>query len=163
MSKSLGNVLNIRDILKEIHPETLRLFLLSSHYRSPLDYNETSMREAASGLERLYAAMAALDDLMKIGGKGAEMPEELTDIKDRFVNAMDDDFNTPKCLAILFEAARAINRMASAPESAPPPNTLTAIKNELMGMAREILGILNERTGGVFWKVFERKARKPWP
>ena len=144
MSKSLGNVLNIRDILKEIHPETLRLFLLSSHYRSPLDYNETSMREAASGLERLYSAAANLDRLMSTGGKGAEVPSELTGIKERFVNAMDDDFNTPKCLAILFEAARAINRIASAPESVPPPNTLISIKNEFMGMAREILGILNE-------------------
>ncbi len=145
MSKSLGNVLNIRDILKEIHPETLRLFLLSSHYRSPLDYNETSMREAASGLERLYAAMAGLDDLMKAGGEGAEMPAELTNIKDRFVEAMDDDFNTPKCLAILFEAARAINRMASAPDSAPAPEALTAVKNDLIGMAREVLGLLNEQ------------------
>ncbi len=144
MSKSLGNVLNIRDIMKEIHPETLRLFLLSSHYRSPLDYNETSMREAASGLERLYSAAANLDNLANTGGKGAEVASELTDIKERFINAMDDDFNTPKCLAILFEAARAINRMASAPESAPPSNTLSAIKNEFVGMAREVLGLLNE-------------------
>ncbi len=158
MSKSLGNVLNIRDILKEIHPETLRLFLLSSHYRSPLDYNETSMREAASGLERLYSAAASLDDLMKIGGKGAEVPSELTAIKERFVKAMDDDFNTPRCLAILFEAARAINRMASAPESAPPPNTLSAIKNELVGMAREILGILNEEPGAFLERLRKKGA-----
>ena len=158
MSKSLGNVLNIRDILKEIHPETLRLFLLSSHYRSPLDYNETSMREAASGLERLYAAMAALDDLMKTGGKGAEMPSELTNIKDRFVEAMDDDFNTPRCLAILFEAARAINRMASATDSVPSPETLAAVKNDLMGMAREILGLLNEEPGSFMEKVRKKGA-----
>lgn len=158
MSKSLGNVLNIRDILKEIHPETLRLFLLSSHYRSPLDYNETSMREAASGLERLYAAMASLDDLMKIRGKSTEIPEELTNIKDRFVEAMDDDFNTPKCLAILFEAARAINRMASAPDSVPSPEILTAVRNDLMGMASEILGLLNEKPESFLDRVRKKGA-----
>ena len=158
MSKSLGNVLNIRDILKEMHPETLRLFLLSSHYRSPLDYNDTSMREAASGLERLYAAMAALDDIMKTAGKGAEAPDELTNIKDRFLEAMDDDFNTPRCLAILFEAARAINRMASAPDSAPSPETLTAVKNDLVGMAREILGLLNEEPESFLENVRKKGA-----
>ena len=67
MSKSLGNVLNIRDILKTVHPEALRLFLISSHYRSPLDYSETSIKESASALERLYAAMASLDEVIGRG------------------------------------------------------------------------------------------------
>ncbi len=122
MSKSLGNVLNIRDILQEIHPEVLRLFLLSSHYRSPLDYNDTSVKEAATGLHRLYSSLASLDAL---GGDGAadSLPPALDDIRAKFCEAMDDDFNTPRCLALLFDAARAINRIAADaqrdPRSAP--------------------------------------------
>jgi len=86
------------------------------------------------------------------------MPGELTNIKDRFVEAMDDDFNTPKCLAILFEAARAINRMASALDSVPSPETLTAVKNDLVGMAREILGLLNEKPESFMEKVRKKGA-----
>ncbi|MBI5251675.1 MAG: cysteine--tRNA ligase, partial [Desulfomonile tiedjei] len=102
MSKSLGNVLNIRDILKIVHPEVLRLFLLTSHYRSPLDYSESFIREEAAALERLYAAMTGLDELMNAGGSLAELPEELSGITEKFAEAMDDDFNTPKGLAVLF-------------------------------------------------------------
>ncbi|HTY22188.1 MAG TPA: cysteine--tRNA ligase [Desulfomonilaceae bacterium] len=161
MSKSLGNVLNIRDILKEVHPETLRLFLLSSHYRSPLDYNETSIREAAAGLERLYAAMVSLNDLIRARGTGSELPAELSGIKDRFTQAMDDDFNTPRCLAILFEAARAINRLGTAStssESIPAPEPLTAAKHEIMEVAPGILGLLNEDPDEFLEKMRKRGA-----
>ncbi|MFH1115314.1 MAG: cysteine--tRNA ligase [Pseudomonadota bacterium] len=148
MSKSLGNVLNIRDILKRVHPEALRLFLLSSHYRSPLDYNETSIREASAGLERLYTAMAAMKELIRGDGTGEDLPEELTHIAERFSEAMDDDFNTPKTLAILFDAARAINRVASlanGPRDAlTAAGTLAGINEEILGLSRQVLGLLNE-------------------
>ena len=90
--------------------------------------------------------------------KAPKCPPELTNIKDRFVEAMDDDFNTPRCLAILFEAARAINRMASATDSVPSPETLAAVKNDLMGMAREILGLLNEEPESFMEKVRKKGA-----
>ncbi len=148
MSKSLGNVLNIRDILKRVHPEALRLFLLSSHYRSPLDYNETSIREASAGLERLYTAMATLKELIRLGGTGDDLPEELVGITERFSEAMDDDFNTPRSLAVLFDAARAINRIASpaggSREAIPVPSKLAEINDELLGLSRNVLGLLNE-------------------
>ncbi len=148
MSKSLGNVLNIREIRERVHPEALRLFLLSSHYRSPLDYTETSIREASVSLERLYAAMAALDGLLDADGKAKDVPEELTDIKTRFISAMDDDFNTPKSLAILFEAARAINRMA-VPGGAPKKSIasrelLEGVRAEISEVAKGVLGLLTE-------------------
>ena len=95
MSKSLGNVLNIRDILRRVHPEALRLFLLSSHYRSPLDYNETSIREASVGLERLYGAVTTLGSLLDARGTRDRLPDELVGIKNRFMEAMDDDFKHP--------------------------------------------------------------------
>jgi cysteinyl-tRNA synthetase len=150
MSKSLGNMLNIRDILDErkVHPEALRIFLLTSHYRSPLDYNETAIRDASSGLERLYSAMSVLDDLIALQGELIELPEELKDISDRFNQAMDDDFNTPRAMAILFEAARAVNRISSAgtaaPGKVPTTELLTAVREEMRIASQEVLGILKE-------------------
>lgn len=149
MSKSLGNVLNIRDILRVVHPEALRLFLLSSHYRSPLDYSESAIREASVALERLYSALAVLNRLIAAGGgRAPNLPEELTGIADRFSQAMDDDFNTPRSLAILFDAARAINRFAgyqkSSITSIPSLDHLESIQRELRDVATEVLGILTE-------------------
>ncbi len=149
MSKSVGNVLNIRDILNEIHPEALRLFLLSSHYRSPLDFNDTSIREAFVGLERLYGALLVLDKLIDMDGKSDDLPEELTDLDSKFQEVMDDDFNTPRGLALLFEASRAVNRLQT--ESfgdrgkIPAPLLLENSRSMLLGWARDVFGLLNEK------------------
>lgn len=148
MSKSLGNVLNIRDILKTVHPEALRLFLVSSHYRSPLDYSENSIKEAATSLERLYAAMAELNDLMDAGGTATKLPEGLEGVREKFVEAMDDDFNTPRGLAVLFDAARAVNRMSAVGKGSlgtiPIPELLAAVREEITEAATDVLGLLNE-------------------
>ncbi len=149
MSKSVGNVLNIRDILNEIHPEALRLFLLSSHYRSPLDFNDTSIREAFVGLERLYGALLVLNKLIDMDGKSDDLPEELTDLDSKFQEVMDDDFNTPRGLALLFEASRAVNRLQT--ESfgdrgkIPAPLLLENSRSMLLGWARDVFGLLNEK------------------
>ncbi len=159
MSKSLGNVLNIRDILKETHPETLRLFLLSSHYRSPLDFSDTSIKEASVGLERLYAALSSLEELERSGGEISSLPEELSNLEMRFREAMDDDFNTPKGLAIMFEASRAINRIHSESggnkEKIPSPDLLENARKELLGWAQDVFVILNETS-----QDFLERARK---
>ena len=163
MSKSLGNVLNIRDILAQVHPEALRLFLFSSHYRSPLDYSENSIREASVGLERLYGAMASLKGLLRSGGTGQDLPDELIGISDRFSEAMDDDFNTPRCLAILFDAARAINRMSSdsgsLPESTPSRELLSEVDAVIVRLSRDILGLLQEDPE-TFLETLRRSAAK---
>ena len=163
MSKSLGNVLNIRDILAQVHPEALRLFLFSSHYRSPLDYSENSIREASVGLERLYGAMASLKGLLRSGGTGRDLPDELIGISDRFSEAMDDDFNTPRCLAILFDAARAINRMSSdsgsLPESTPSRELLSEVDAVIVRLSRDILGLLQEDPE-TFLETLRRSAAK---
>ncbi len=148
MSKSLGNVLNIRDILKEVHPESLRLFLLSSHYRSPLDFNDTSIREASVGLERLYAAALSLDELIALDGRLDELPEELSNLDSKFQDAMDDDFNTPRGLALLFDASRAVNRThtesGKKQEEIPEPVLLEKVRATLLSWARDVFGILND-------------------
>jgi cysteinyl-tRNA synthetase len=164
MSKSLGNVLNIRDILKVVHPEVLRLFLLSSHYRSPLDYSETSIKESSAGLERLYAAKDALQSLIRAQGAAARLPQELEGITEKFREAMDDDFNTPRCLAVLFEAARAVNRITTeagaSTNDIPSPEMLSAVDREMTVLSREILGLLNEEPQTFFEDMRERGLRR---
>lgn len=101
MAKSLGNFTTIRDILSQHDAETVRYFLLSSHYRSPLNYSTTALANARAALERLYLAL-----------RETSVTGEFTtsEFSPRFYAAMDDDFNTPVALAVLFDVARAINR-----------------------------------------------------
>lgn len=98
MSKSLGNFFTIRDVLKHYRPEVLRYFLLASHYRSPLNYSEDNLDKAKGSLDRLYLALRG--DVAEADGKR---------FTQRFLEIMDDDFNTPQAIALLFEIAHAIN------------------------------------------------------
>jgi cysteinyl-tRNA synthetase len=102
MSKSLGNFFTIREVLAKYDPEVLRYFILSSHYRSPLNYADESLDNAKAALDRLYTA---LKDAPVSDGIGADAETE------RFFAAMDDDFNTPVALSGLFDLARDINRL----------------------------------------------------
>jgi len=102
MSKSLGNFFTIRDVLKEYRAEEIRFFILSSHYRSPLNYSEEQLDQARSGLERLYTAL--LDVTPVAQAEGA------SEYSERFQTAMLDDFNTADAVAVLFDLARELNR-----------------------------------------------------
>ncbi|MDD1617655.1 MAG: cysteinyl-tRNA synthetase [Methylococcaceae bacterium NSP1-2] len=102
MSKSLGNFFTVREVLKQYRPEIIRFFILSSHYRSPLNYSDESLNEAFSALTRLYTALRGVDVL-------EETPVD-ADYKARFEQAMDDDFNTPVAVAVLFDLARELNK-----------------------------------------------------
>lgn len=103
MSKSLGNFFTIREVLKAYDAETVRYFLLSSHYRSQLNYTEENLNQAHSALERLYTALRDIEP------KTAS--EELRNAYwEQFQNAMDDDFNAPEAMSVLFDIARDINR-----------------------------------------------------
>ena len=110
MAKSLGNFTTVRDVLARHDAETVREFLLSSHYRSPLNYTADALSQARSGMERLYTALRDLP------GEHVE-PGESMAYRDRFRAAMDDDFNTPLALSVLFDLARAINRAREAGET----------------------------------------------
>ena len=100
MSKSLGNFFTVREVLKQYKPEIIRFFILSSHYRSPLNYSDEQLHDARTALTRLYTALRSCDDL------NAAID---TDYKARFEQAMDDDFNTPVALSVLFDLARELN------------------------------------------------------
>ncbi len=108
MSKSLGNFFTVRDILARYRPEVVRFFILSAHYRSPLNYCDEHLEEAQTALTRLYTALRGLDlagvDPGLAGREGDRQAE-------RFQAAMDDDFNTAEAIAVLFEMARELNRL----------------------------------------------------
>lgn len=131
MSKSLGNFFTIREVLEQFPNEVVRYFLISSHYRSPVNYSRDSLKEAAVRLERLYTAFKGLS---------LEGVEAATDSEfgQRFFAAMDDDFNTPVALAVLFDLVRELNRMRAEDQSRVLP--LAALLVKLGG----ILGILQD-------------------
>lgn len=101
MSKSLGNFFTIREVLALYHPETVRYFLLSSHYRSQQNYSEDNIVQAQQALERLYQCLWGLEIIQVT---------EMTAWQKRFCDAMNDDFNTPEALSVLFDLSREINR-----------------------------------------------------
>ncbi|MGW8311117.1 MAG: cysteine--tRNA ligase [Thiogranum sp.] len=102
MSKSLGNFFTVREILQRYQPEEVRYFILASHYRSPLHYSDDNLDQARGALQRLYTTLrdVAPDD---------SAPAD-SEYQQRFDAAMNDDFNTPEAIAVLFELARAVNR-----------------------------------------------------
>ncbi|MGD0958341.1 MAG: cysteine--tRNA ligase [Methylomonas sp.] len=104
MSKSLGNFFTVREVLKQYRPEIIRFFILSSHYRSPLNYADEQLDEAGTALTRLYTALRGveIDHGQPIDPHYGE----------RFRQAMDDDFNTPVALAVLFDLTRELNKTA---------------------------------------------------
>ena len=106
MSKSLGNFFTLRDVLKESRAEEIRSFILSSHYRSPLNYSEEQLDLARSALARLYTA------LLDVAFSDADRPAS-SDYMTRFDAAMCDDFNTADALAVLFDLTRELNRAKS--------------------------------------------------
>jgi cysteinyl-tRNA synthetase len=106
MSKSLGNFFTIRDVLAEHDPEVVRFLLVASHYRSPINYSVDSLTEARKSLTRLYTALEGLE----LGEEKGETSGGASTYRQRFTQVMDDDFNTPEALAVMFELAREVNR-----------------------------------------------------
>jgi len=107
MSKSTGNVTTIRDLLKHHDPEVVRFFIARAHYRSPLAYSDDHLLDAKQALSRLYTALKAVP-------ARARAPDWTEPSGRRFREAMDDDFNTPEAVAVLFELSSEINRTSSA-------------------------------------------------
>ena len=106
MSKSLGNFFTIRDVMEKFHPEVIRYFIVSSHYRSPVNFSDVALKEAKTALTRFYHAFKAYQQ---------QFNEKLTDHfsqihLERFNTAMCDDFNTAEAMAVLFELAKELNR-----------------------------------------------------
>ena len=127
MSKSLGNFFTIREVLEKYHPEVVRYLLVSSHYRSAINYSEDNLKEAKGALERFYIALKGLPDAAPAGGEA---------FAERFGAAMDDDFNSPEACAVLFEMVREVNRLKETDVAAA-----AALAASLRQLA-EVLGVL---------------------
>jgi cysteinyl-tRNA synthetase len=167
MSKSLGNFLTIKEILKDYHPEVVRLFLLSRHYRSPVDFSSQGMEEARQNLERFYQVLAGIDEALPNTAttgkqKGKASPEETAARKNvdaftqRLEQAMDDDFNTAAALASLFELSHDLNRLLQNP-SPHAPQILNKGK-EAFALAGGVLGIFQQDPHVFLEQEQQRKA-----
>ena len=138
MSKSLGNILTIKEAIKEWHPEVLRLFFLSSHYRSPLDYTEESLKEAKSGLDRFYTTLKAVQDELKKPPQPnpdkvnsptfKEAHQAIDSFQTRFEEAMDEDFNTAEALGYFFDLQTHLNNLLNLSKGRPTEEILSVMK-----------------------------------
>jgi cysteinyl-tRNA synthetase len=120
MSKSLGNFFLVRDITAKFSPQVVRFYLLSTHYRSPLDFDDGKLEIAGKGLERLQTAYRLFKEYKSTATTGIERKteaenyiQEVKGLHKRFLEAMNDDFNTALAIAVLFDLARAMNGFMS--------------------------------------------------
>ncbi len=146
MSKSLGNVVTIKDMLAKYRPEVIRSFILSAHYSNPVTYSEDSLVSAQNGWERIYNAVRLNRQMMNNapeGGGGNTFLERIKTAQANFKEAMDDDFNAPKALAVLQEFTRDVNTLLN-DEANTGRATLDAINTAYKEMGGDVLGIIPE-------------------
>ncbi len=162
MSKSLGNILTIREICQKYHPEALKLFILSHHYRSPMDFDYEKITEAETALKRLYLSLKNWNDkLTQYGECSKDIDEhikaQLDSIEKAFDTAMADDFNTALALASLHEYTRLTNKFFQEKQktfNSIVAGTINYAKDRLLGMAK-IFGILQVEPTVFFEKALE--------
>jgi len=130
MSKSTGKLITIKEALEKYSPDAIRFFVLSSHYRSPLTYSEEALKAAEGGVERLQLSVSRYDPS---GGGGQALNAE--SYEERFKKAMNDDFNTPQALGVLFDLARKIN------EAGDAGINYSNAQNTLLSLSRKVLGL----------------------
>lgn len=175
MSKSLGNVLTIKELQEKVDPLILRFFMLSAHYRSPINFSEEHLQQAAKALERLHTLIYNLEDaLPKTAGDPPDDREEKTwqinleTYRQRFIEAMDDDFNTAGAFAVLFELARDANIYLNCTK---PQRSVTELILKFYRETDEIFGFLKKQPGetGLEEKIAvliadreEARRRKDW-
>lgn len=155
MSKSTGNFFTIADVLKKYHPEVIRYFLLSSHYRSSLNYSDDTLQNAAKALTRLYQSIRGID---------CEMTSIDMSYKDQFNAAMNDDFNTPIALSVLFQLANEINK-TKAPQMAATLKQLAGTLGLLQESPEAFLQAGQDDTDAIAQLVAERfqaRTQRDW-
>ncbi len=162
MSKSLGNFLMIKDVLKSYHPETVRLFLLSNHYRSPIDFTDKAMDESSKGLDKIYALLERVEK--KVGPIFLVQDVEPGICWKHFCDAMDDDFNSARSIGIIFDTVRSLNRLLDQHENNLPSEVKQTLQSGLADIRRtgEILGMFLEHPTQYFdnkqTQVLEQKS-----
>ncbi len=162
MSKSLGNFFTIKKILEQYHPEVVRVFLLSNHYRSPVDFSWQNLAEAKTGLERMYVALKHIDEIVKsqdiaLSGEELKGDEKIVyrqclDLLSNFEKAMDDDFNTAQVIGYLYSFARRMNGYMDRKGFKATPHSIAALLKvkETIAAIGKVLGILVSPPGLFF-------------
>ena len=146
MSKSLGNFFTVRDVLKEFEPEVIRFFMLSAHYRSPINFSKDLIIQAKTGLERLYTCLENMDFFIenaKDGEVSSEISDMVKDSKTRFCEAMSDDLNTSLAVSVLFDLAKEMNTKFTA-ESGHSKQEIQTAKDMLLELGG-VLGLLQKK------------------
>ncbi len=138
MSKSLGNFFTIRDVMQQFAPEVIRYFIVASHYRSPLNFSDMALKDAKIALTRFYQTLKLVPNDAVVGERDQYLPV-IQQTQQRFIAAMNDDFNTPEALAVLFEITREINRELNAGQA----GVVQALALHLRQLAA-MLGLLDQ-------------------
>jgi len=167
MSKSLGNFFTIRDILQQYHPEVLRLFLLQSHYRSPVDFSDAALNEARQGMNRFYSTLKLIRDIAAGGTqpapetaeKDGEMKAQLRNLRERFCEAMDDDFNTARAIGYLFDAVRLVNASLAEKKPVVSRGAFVQAGKTLLEIG-SVLGFFRQEPDAYLCRDREREAAK---
>jgi cysteinyl-tRNA synthetase len=144
MSKSLGNVLTLKDALKQYRPEVIRMFMLNAHYSNPVDYSEEALASAAGGWERMYNAVRLVRQQMNSApdsSDGDGFVARLDKAKADFKTVMDDDFNTPQAIAVLQELTREVNSLINSDATVGLP-VLNAIDQTFSELGGRVLGLI---------------------
>ena len=171
MSKSLGNFFTVRDVAKEFDYEVIRFFMLSAHYRSPINFSKDLMDSAKSALSRIYTCLETLDFLAKSENTRAEneaereVVEGIAAHKNKFISAMDDDLNTADAISAIFELVADVNKIIT---SNPPKSVCTASADAIRELGA-VLGILGkdgeevpEDVASILAERAEARAAKDW-
>jgi cysteinyl-tRNA synthetase len=172
MSKSLGNFFTIRDVLEQFDAEVLRFFLLSAHYRSPIDFSDQNLADAEAGLDRIYSALAGVDEFLAgkevrpatesgsewSGESEKELHEKVTAIHGRFCEAMDDDFNTALAIAHVFDLVRSVNRVLAEKSSEESAVALLQTVKAEVGRIAGVLGVMTSTPADYQSRIRSRKS-----
>ncbi|KXS56692.1 MAG: cysteine--tRNA ligase [Candidatus Adiutrix intracellularis] len=154
MSKSLGNFFTVKEILKKFDGETLRFFLVSKHYRGPLDFSDEALAEAEKALERIYRALAAAEEILDKSDLIFKMDLAQAYL-DKFNEALDDDLNIARALGVVFNTVRALNKASASGNSADTAAYYAALK--IMG---EELALWQREPGEFFSSLGTRDGNK---
>jgi cysteinyl-tRNA synthetase len=170
MSKSLGNFVTIKDVLQRFRPQAIRFFILSGHYRSPVDFSDEALEAASKGWERLTAPALAvkqkLNSPLNAGDADSGIVKAIGDARTHFISAMNDDFNTPIALATLFDFNKVINSLLNSGETITR-GTLEAIDAFYSETGAGVLGVIPdqisssvnaEREAGLIQLLIEQRA-----
>ena len=149
MSKSLGNFFTIKEIINKYEPEVVRYFLLTAHYRSPIEFSDAQLNEAEISIDRYYTTVLRIRDFLDSAGKkdkdgsAADLEQILAGFRDKFIGAMNDDFNTASALGHIFELIREVNRFLDSKPSGEKARALVTKTSDLLAKMGGVLNIFN--------------------